>query len=71
MLRPDRTKSSSPNSDRSRASVLLIAGWLTRSRVAAAETLRSAISASNATIRLRSIRCKSMQAIYDINLVYW
>ena len=45
---------------RSLARVLLIPGWLRLSRLAARVTLRSSISASNATRRLRSTPVRSM-----------
>src|SRR5512142_3327678 len=52
--RPSRTSSGSPKSLRSRASVLLMPGWLSPSLSAARVTLRSASSASSATRRFRS-----------------
>jgi hypothetical protein len=47
-------------SARSRESAALIAGWVRPMRAPARVTLRSAISASNATSKFRSMPCKSM-----------
>ena len=55
-----RTNRSSSSSDRSLASAALIAGWVRPMRRPALVTLRSDISASNATSKFRSMPGKSI-----------
>src|SRR6187402_674530 len=66
MPEADRTNRSSPNSARKRVKTLLIDGCARPTRWPARVTLRSSISASKATRRLRSTEAKFILAMVSI-----